>query len=254
MAIKSIRRYFGYSLIFHVFVLSLFILGLDLSAPLPVFENSHHQDVISAIVLGDTPDSKIATREALPQVIPKSPVKREALPIKAAPVHRADVTKKLNEKIANDLLTDIKKVNSKKNRELQAQFKKTLREQAEKSLRQQLLDEEIKFQAQESRAAEGVVNQYKALILQAISEHWIIPTQTNKKLTCELMIHLAPGGTVLTVQVIRTSGDVPLDNSARAAVLKASPLPVPKEPQLFASFRQFVLKVKPENVLASKGR
>jgi colicin import membrane protein len=37
-----------------------------------------------------------------------------------------------------------------------------------------------------------------------------------------------------------------LDRSARAAVFKASPLPVPKEPDAFEAFRQFILKVKPE--------
>ncbi|MCW5584401.1 MAG: cell envelope integrity protein TolA, partial [Gammaproteobacteria bacterium] len=95
----------------------------------------------------------------------------------------------------------------------------------------------------------GQVNKYKALILQAISEHWVIPTQANKHLYCELMIRVAPGGMVLEVQVTRTSGDPSLDSSARAAVLKASPLPVPSDPGVFEAFRQFVLKVKPENIL-----
>jgi colicin import membrane protein len=94
-----------------------------------------------------------------------------------------------------------------------------------------------------------VINKYKALILQAISEHWIIPTQVNKKLSCELMIRLAPSGNVLDVQVTKTSGDPSLDSSARAAVLKASPLPVPSKGSEFEPFRQFVLKVKPENIL-----
>ena len=76
-----------------------------------------------------------------------------------------------------------------------------------------------------------------------------MPTQANKKLYCELMIRVAPGGMVLDVQVTKTSGDPSLDSSARAAVLKASPLPVPPDTAAFESFRQFVLKVKPENVL-----
>jgi colicin import membrane protein len=64
------------------------------------------------------------------------------------------------------------------------------------------------------------------------------------------MIRLAPGGEVLQVSITKTSGDPSLDSSARAAVLKASPLPVPNDPALFAAFRQFALKVKPENILA----
>jgi colicin import membrane protein len=54
---------------------------------------------------------------------------------------------------------------------------------------------------------------------------------------------------VLDVQVTKTSGDPSLDSSARAAVLKASPLPVPSNPDEFDSFRQFALKVKPENIM-----
>ena len=76
-----------------------------------------------------------------------------------------------------------------------------------------------------------------------------MPTQVDKKLTCELMIRIAPGGMVLDVQVTKTSGDPSLDSSARIAVFKASPLPVPADPQAFAAFRQFILKVKPQNII-----
>jgi colicin import membrane protein len=120
-------------------------------------------------------------------------------------------------------------------------------------LRQPLFNEDIKLKGAQSKQASGEVNKYKALILQAISEHWIIPTQSDKRLFCELMIRVAPGGLVLDVQITKSSGDPALDSSARAAVLKSSPLPVPSEPAAFNAFRQFALKVKPENILASGG-
>ena len=157
---------------------------------------------------------------------------------------------------AKDLLSDIKKQNEKqkkiKQKQLQTQFQKTLHQQAEKSLRQQLLNEDVKLQSTQSRQSQGEINKYKALILQAISDHWIIPTQANRHLYSELMIRLAPGGTVLDVQVTKSSGDPSLDSSARAAVLKASPLPVPPNANDFEVFRQFVLKVKPENVITNE--
>ncbi len=62
------------------------------------------------------------------------------------------------------------------------------------------------------------------------------------------MIRLGPGGAVLNVQVSRSSGDPALDSSARAAVFKASPLPVPNDPDLFNQFREIRLTVKPEDV------
>ena len=131
------------------------------------------------------------------------------------------------------------------------QFERALRAQTEQSLRTQLLNEEIKLKGVQSRQAQGEVNKYKALILQAISEQWLVPLGADKKLYCELMIRIAPSGSVLDVQVVKSSGDPALDASARAAVLKASPLPVPKDTRAFEAFRQFVLKVKPENVVIS---
>jgi len=272
------RKYFVTSIVFHIGVILVLVLGFETSSTLPVFENTNKNDVISAVVLGDTEKSKILPKEVMPKPEPKpQPVKEEPKPKPVeqvqAPVEKEVIAlkkpvdkKKLAQEKAlealkkpnifgKDLLSDIKKQNDKqkkvKQAQLQKQFQKTLVDQTEKSLRQQLLNEEIKLQGTESRQSQGEVNKYKALILQAISEKWIVPTQANKKLSCELMIRLAPGGMVLDVQVTKTSGDPSLDSSARAAVLKASPLPVPSDVSEFDAFRQFVLKVKPENIMGA---
>jgi colicin import membrane protein len=251
----------------HAFLLFVFIVGFDYVAPLPVLENTQKNDVISAVILGDSPDSKILPQKIAQPVPAPQPVKPE--PVKAEPLKQepkkvavkpdaiALAKKMQHELLAKDLLQDIKKLNAKQKnikqaqkKQMQAQFQKTLQEQAEKSLRQQLLKEDIKLRGTQSRQAQGVVDKYKALILQAISEHWVVPTQANKKLYSELMIRVAPGGMVLDVQITKSSGDPALDSSARAAVLKSSPLPVPSDPAAFEPFRQFVLKVKPENIIA----
>lgn len=157
--------------------------------------------------------------------------------------------------LAKNLLDDIKKESKKEKKlkiELRAsKFQKTLHEQAEKTLRKDLLAENIRIKGKQSRYVQGEVNKYKVLILQSISSHWLVPIGVNKKLSCKLLIRLAPGGMVLSVMITESSGDRSLDRSARTAVLKASPLPVPKNPKAFEAFRQFVLKVKPENVLIS---
>lgn len=256
----SSKKYFSISIILHSLALLVVILGFDFTAPLPVLENTNKNDVISAVVLGDIPDSKIIPQKMLPKPSPSRPntqqevkIKKEviALTIKK-PEKKIELKKEL---FAQDLLADIKKQHDKqkkiKQKQLKAQFEKTFHEQAEKSLRQQLLNEEIQLQGTQTRQAQGEINKYKALILQVISQNWIIPTQANKKLYCELMIRIAPGGMVLDVQVTKSSGDLSLDSSARAAVLKSSPLPVPNDPAAFEAFRKFILKVKPENVLAA---
>lgn len=276
MIVSRHLHYFLFSIIFHVAILVVLALGFDFVSPQAVIENTNKKDVISAVILGDTAKSKILPKkftpppikQALPQPlvetkskpIPPMEVKKEVIAIKKIDDKKKKAEQKLLEELkqrnlfAKDLLADIKKQTDKqkkiKQKQLQTQFQKTLREQAEQSLRQQLLNEEVKLQSTQFRQSQGEINKYKALILQAISEHWIIPTQANKTLYCELIIRLAPGGVVLDVQITKTSGDPSLDSSARAAVLKASPLPVPPHANDFEPFRQFVLKVKPENILS----
>ncbi len=91
------------------------------------------------------------------------------------------------------------------------------------------------------------MNQFEVLIIQAISKEWIVPDNANKSLSSRFNIRLAPNGSVLEVQLTRSSGDTILDRSARAAIYKASPLPVPSDPKDFRIFRDISLTVRPEN-------
>lgn len=93
----------------------------------------------------------------------------------------------------------------------------------------------------------GEVNKYKALIIQAISQHWILPENVNRQLYSQFRIQLAPNGQVLSVNLIRSSGDSVLDRSAQAAIYKASPLPVPTDSAMFNLFRDISLTVRPES-------
>lgn len=99
------------------------------------------------------------------------------------------------------------------------------------------------------RAAQisGEVNKYKALIIQAISQHWILPEHVNPNLFSQFRIQLAPGGKVLSVNLIKSSGDPLLDRSAQAAIYKASPLPVPSDQETFHLFQDISLTVRPES-------
>lgn len=117
----------------------------------------------------------------------------------------------------------------------------------ERALEQARLEKERIDAANRARTA-GVIDKYKALILSAISQQWILPDQVNTSLSSRFTIRLAPNGAVLDVQLTRSSGDPVLDRSAQAAIYKASPLPVPSEPDMFNLFREISLTVRPENV------
>lgn len=94
----------------------------------------------------------------------------------------------------------------------------------------------------------GVVDKYKAMILNAISHQWILPENVGPGLSSQFRIRLAPNGAVLEVSLLRSSGDPVLDRSAQTAIYKASPLPVPQDPETFDVFREISLTVRPENL------
>ncbi len=252
------RLYLVTSILFHILVLCVFIFSFEFSAPLFVVENSNKQDVMSAVVLGDvatskiikpmTPPPKPVVKKEEPKVV-EAPPKKEAIPLK-----QVKEKKKPNPFLEKELLADLEKEKLKKKKlptpsVSKAERQKILHQQIEKTMRQSLLDEDIKLNSAQSREAQGIVNRYQALIQQAISEHWVIPPGADRKASSTLKIRLAQDGTVLDVSIVRSSGDPALDYSARAAVFKASPLPVPRDATAFATFREFQLKAKPENIV-----
>lgn len=97
----------------------------------------------------------------------------------------------------------------------------------------------------------GEIDKYKTLILQAIGQHWILPEEVDKTLSCKLLIRLAPDGTLLDARIVESSGNSVLDRSALNAVQKASPLPIPDKAEIFDKFREFNLTVRPESLLST---
>jgi colicin import membrane protein len=135
-----------------------------------------------------------------------------------------------------------------KRAEQAAAFKK----EQERLLAQELADEgKALSSTRTSSANQGEIDKYKAMMVQAISRQWLVPDNVNNNIVCKLLIHLAPGGVVLSTEITQSSGNPALDRSAQAAVYKASPLPVPDESNLFDKFRVVSLTVRPEHIQSS---
>lgn len=269
----------------HFFVLFLLIMSLAFSEAMPV-ETNNDSKIIQAIALEDSPILAPPTRALEKQQEVKEPplVKQETPPAQAKPSSAKPapaqesakapssieklalpddkkkirpetkklVKKDLSKQLLADLEDEIAKQAKTKHKRIKEKFSHELKVQAEKAM-QRLMKEQKQLTGQRSQHMEGVVNKYKARILQAIGREWVVPTHVDKRLTCELEIRLDPGGKVMEVIVTHSSGDELLDRSARAAVFRASPLPVPEDILSFQPFRHFVLKVKPENILENKG-
>jgi colicin import membrane protein len=273
---KRYSNHFFISLLLHAVMLTVLVVSFEFSGKMPVLENSDkNSEIVNAVVINDSkiqmpkpsllppPKAPEAPVKPIPEIkkspapTPPTPVKKEVAPLPAPPkkaIAIPDPRKKLMQKelIEKQLLADLQKQTDKqkkaKQKALEAAFAKEMKEHAAKSLEQQFLKESNELASAQSQKMQGIVDKYKALILQAIGQNWLVPPNANKKLSSELLIRVAPGGMVLDVQLVKSSGDVSLDRSARAAVFKASPLPVPTNTDEFEPFRQFILKVKPENV------
>jgi colicin import membrane protein len=143
----------------------------------------------------------------------------------------AQLKKKQNEELARETEA----------RALKAKAELAQKQQAAAAAQQAALD------SQKTARMSGEVDKYKAMIINAISQQWILPENVNSSLSSQFRIRLAPNGVVLDVNLTRSSGDAILDRSAQSAIFKASPLPVPTDPDTFNIFRDISLTVRPES-------
>lgn len=66
-----------------------------------------------------------------------------------------------------------------------------------------------------------------------IRKFWIRPPASPDAFHCVVAMKLSSDGQVLDAQVTSSCGSAPLDRSVRDAVIKASPMPLPKDPGAF---------------------
>jgi len=99
----------------------------------------------------------------------------------------------------------------------------------------------------EQAAASGrVVDEYKAKIQAKIRSKIVEPPDVAQDARAEFLVTLLPGGTVLKVELKKSSGNRAYDNAVERAILKSDPLPLPPDVQLFNRFRELDLVFKPE--------
>jgi TonB family protein len=98
-----------------------------------------------------------------------------------------------------------------------------------------------------SRLMSAQIGQFQMAINRKIKNNWRRPAGVTGKLITELRITLLPGGEVASVVVVKSSGSDAFDESAKDAVNRANPLPVPSDAVLFREqFKVLLLKFKPE--------
>ena len=86
--------------------------------------------------------------------------------------------------------------------------------------------------------------EYIAQIRDKIERNWIRPPGVAPWLEANVRVVQIPGGEVVQVEIVTSSGNVAFDRSIEEAVLRSSPLPLPKDPSLFD--RSVMIAFEPE--------
>lgn len=207
-----------------------------------VVKRINHKPVISS---HQVTASSPLTRGSRTNTPTMRPTAHNVHPVHALSVKKPKHSERSLEQKTVSHLKEIKKANEQK------RFLVAARSLESKRLQEQMVEEQKQLASQRaSQLAEEMswINRYKSAIVGSIEKEWIVPEGANRQLSCILNIRLSPEGKVLSVEILQSSGDATLDQSARVAVLKASPLPVPKDSDLFNTFKELRLRVQPLHV------
>jgi len=123
------------------------------------------------------------------------------------------------------------------------------RELAEERERKRQLQEQLERE-RIARQVNSALARYTPIIRQKVSRNWNRPTNVPSKIEAHVRVRLSQTGEVLSARITKSSGNPVFDRSVRAAVLKASPLPIPREQGINEEFRTLDLTFKPEDMIS----
>jgi len=105
--------------------------------------------------------------------------------------------------------------------------------------------EQARIRAEVDAATATQVGRYQDMIRAKIRRNIVMPPDVPESAKAEFKVTLLPGGDVLDVELLRSSGHTAYDNAAERAIYKAQPLPVPDDADLQKMFRELKLTIRP---------
>ncbi|HHJ13216.1 MAG TPA: cell envelope integrity protein TolA [Gammaproteobacteria bacterium] len=140
-----------------------------------------------------------------------------------------------------------RKAEAEKRRKAEQARRKAEAQRRQAELKRQLAEEKARLEAERRAAMQRVVDRYGLYIKEKVQRSWIRPAGSGARLSCVVEVRLIPGGEVVNVRIVRSSGNAAFDRSVEAAVFRASPLPVPDEPDLMNQFRSITFEFNPDS-------
>ena len=167
-----------------------------------------------------------------------------AVPINAVAVNKAvlDVARTKKDEAKKDKAKKEKAKKDKAKKE-RAKKKKAEREK-ERQLQEQREVEEARQRDQTQ--AYSAIGALVGRIGAKVRENWNKPLGSMTGLETVISVKVQRTGEVVSVKVVKSSGDHFFDQSAENAVYKASPLPFPDEPRYYEFIKEFNFKFVPD--------
>lgn len=128
--------------------------------------------------------------------------------------------------------------------------RKAAEDKKAQALAELLSDTTERQQALADTQGDQVAGNFDDLIRLRAAEGWTRPPSARNNMTVQLQVNMLPDGTITNVSVSRSSGDVPFDNSAVAAVKNIGRLTEMQglSPQEFQPYRSFKMTFTPEDL------
>ncbi len=129
--------------------------------------------------------------------------------------------------------------------------RKAAEDKKAQALAELLSDTTERQQAMADTHGDQVAGNFDDLIRLRAAEGWTRPPSARNNMTVQLQVNMLPDGTITNVSVSRSSGDVPFDNSAVAAVKNIGRLTEMQglSPQEFQPYRSFKMTFTPEDLV-----
>lgn len=227
----------AWALLFHVVALGLF--SANWSSPPALRQSSTAEPMMAELLTLVAPAPKPAPKpKAKPRPTPKTKAKPKAQK-KAAPAPLAEAPAPARpEKAAPE-----------RNAPPAAP-------EPEKPSLQEVLgtDFEDALAAEAGEASEGearpeALGSYEADLMARIVSQWSRPPSARNGMSCDLRLALVPTGELVSVTLVRSSGNAAFDRSAELAVRRAAPFQVPEDPAVFdAYFRSVTVTFSPNDL------
>lgn len=112
-------------------------------------------------------------------------------------------------------------------------------------LEERRLEEEAQRQAEYAARMQTQRQQYVMLIAQKVENNWLRPVTKTEGQSCVVIVTQTMMGDVIDVRLQSCTSDTAFQRSVERAVRKASPLPLPPNPDVFDRVINFTFKPRP---------